>query len=375
MTELQRTALEAARGKSATPGEIERVAKLTDPVNAAWAFTQWELRKKAKAKFVEPDRMLFEREALEQATHFSIARYHAGQFPKGALVHDLTTGIGGDLIELAKRGPAVGYELDPARAKFARFNLAAFELSAEVRVQDALTADLGGGYAFADPARRVMGHRTLDPSQFSPHPQELAERFRILQLGLIKLSPMMPDPYLQSLAPSRRFLSFGGECREVLVFLGGECTGQEKSPQVFAVHIESGDHLVVRGAPKSTPRPQSFLYDADPAAVRAGALGTLCEEHGLLALGDSNGYLTGEMLVKSHWLRPYRVLASQAADLAKTLKSLRALDAATPEWKQRGSHLDLIAMRKRMKLEGTRSLSVAIWPIGKSLQHTILEPI
>src|SRR5437016_14004934 len=93
--EARALALELSKGLADTASNIHRVGRETSVEASAWAFTQWALRKKAAGKgFPKAEVMLFTREALEQASHFSIARYHASCFPTGVLVGDLTCGIG-----------------------------------------------------------------------------------------------------------------------------------------------------------------------------------------------------------------------------------------------------------------------------------------
>lgn len=361
-------ALELARDLSSTPGNLERVSKGSSPEAARWAFGQWELRKRARAKFTRADEMLFVREALEQATHERVAEYHGSLFPPDAPVVDLTAGIGADLIGISSRGFAVGFEIDPLRAEYANHNLAVYLRPAKVEVLDSLTAVWDAAYAFADPARRVEGRRTLDLGEFAPDPRAIAERFRKLSLGVMKLSPMLTDEALGALGTRVEFVSFDGECREALTFAGSEAV-----PGRFAVHVESGERLEASPMPAAMDSPAEYLFDADPAAVRGHAIGTLCERHGLVPLGDSNGYLTGDAAVESPWLRTYRVLYTGKADLKATRRALRELDAATPELKQRGAGLDLIKERKAYATEGKRAVSLVIWPQGRSLRHAIVE--
>src|SRR5688500_1564819 len=116
MDAARQRALDLAEGQAATAPNIERVSREVGAEAARWAFLQWELRARARAKFARADEMLFTREALEQATHERVAEYHASRFPHDELVVDMTAGIAADLIALAKRGPAIGYELDSERA-------------------------------------------------------------------------------------------------------------------------------------------------------------------------------------------------------------------------------------------------------------------
>jgi hypothetical protein len=358
------------KGQLVSPANIDRAARQFGIETVQWAFTQWDLRSRAKAKFSAADDMVFTREALQQATSEKVAAYHASLFPQGALVADLTAGVGGDLVAMASRGPTVGFELDSLRLEAARHNLEVCGVAAELRLEDSMRADWTWDYAFADPARRVEGRRTLDPSEFMPDPLTLATRFAELRLGVMKLSPLLSDAFLATLGPSLRFISCEGECREALII-----AGEEAHTERLAVHIESGETLTAGQDAPCTDTPSGFFFDCDPAAIRAHCMGTLASTHALLALGDSRGYLTGDAEVDTPWLRAYRVLYSDKADVAKTNERLRQLDAATPEIKQRNSDVNAEQMRKLLKCDGKRRVSLAIWPVGRSLRHTILEAL
>lgn len=357
-------ALLRAEGLEPSPKAIERVANATSEEAATWAFTQWNLRKRAEGKFERAREMLFTREALEQATHERLAAHHASRFPEGVLVADLTAGIGADLIALAGRGAAVGYETDPERAEYARHNLRVHGLEAEIRVQSSVAARWEFELAFADPGRRVSGARTLNPDDFQPNPVQLANRMSALDFGLMKLTPMLPDRFLSELGRTD-FISFGGECREALVSVG-------RAGEPRAQHLESGEILPSGMAPSSVELPLSRLFEADPAAIRADALDALSEAHGLKALGDSNGYLTGEGDVESPWLTAYEVLAFHRADVAATRKALEMLDSGTPIVKSRAG-VDVEALRKALKMSGKEPLIVAVYAVGKSLRHVIVR--
>lgn len=370
---LRAKALALAQGREADANAIASVAAETSPETAAWAFTQWRLRERAKRKFAQAEQMLFSAEALEQATHEQVAAYHASLFPIGAVVADLTTGIGGDAIALAGRGPVLGYEPDPARAQFARHNLAAHGLQGEVREDECLGADWPFDFAFADPARRVKGRRTLRMDEFQPDPKLLAERMKRLRLGAIKLSPLLKDEELMALGGRVEFLSHESECKEALVVLGAD-SGE---PGYEAVHIESGERLAGSPTPLRmtlADEPETWFFEADPAAIRAHALPVLAERYDLFPLGRSNGYLTGRRFIESPWLKAYRIVGFAPTDPRQAGRALAELSAATPAVKTRGANIDPFEFGRKLRLKGKRKLALAFCPSSQGrLMGLILE--
>lgn len=376
MNPLYAEALKLAENQPATPSAILKVAKATSDEAARWAFGQWSLRRRGLAKFSRAMEMLFDQEGLEMATHEALAAYHASLFPSGEPVCDLTVGLGGDLIALARRGPAVGFEINEDRAKLSRHNLAVHGLSAEVINVNAAT-EVGeytvvvptDPFMFADPARRSAGRRFTDASEFQPNPLLIINSCKELKLGVIKLSPMLPDDFLDSLTPRIEFVSFGGECREALAIFGSQV--QEGR---FAVQVETGSILPADDLYlEESEEPLAYLYEADPAAIRAHALGNLCKEFELVALSSSNGYLTGSAEIESPWLTGFRVLDFGRFDTKPLKGKLADLGSGTPTLKQRGTKLDLQKLQKQMILKGSRALEVAFYAVGNSVRQVILE--
>jgi len=364
-------ALNLSENLPGTAANISRVAKATSQGAAQWAFTQWSLRKRARAKFALADQMLFDRDGLEMSTHEGLAEYHAALFPTGARVLDLTAGIGADLIALGRHGDAAGCEIDSERAGMAIHNLKVHGVEAEVRVGDyraAMDLEPESTCFYVDPSRRESGRRTIDPAEFSPNPLELKSRFDTCSIGALKLSPMLPDGFLESLGGRLEFLSYGGECREALVVLG-----TESEPGRFAVlverkvKIEAEDHYI-----STAETPLAYLYEADPAAVRAHCLATLAHEFRLEHLADSNGYLVGGHSVDSPWMVRYRVVNSGRGDLKQIRRSLEQLGASTPILKQKGAGLELQKLHKSLKSTGDQEMHVAFYRAGAGLRHAIL---
>lgn len=365
VTESEQRALEFA---ARFPSSANHVSKLTEWVGAetaAWAYRVQEARLRAKGRFEKAAEMLFTLEALEQSTHPAIAAWHAAKFPAGEPVTDLTCGIGSDLLALAARGPATGYELDAERARFARHNLTIHELEAEVHEKDGLS-NFSTKFALADPGRRSEGRRLADPADYQPDPARITEAMQSLELGIMKLSPLLSNDLLLGYSSSLEFVSYGRECREVCLSFGSLAT-----PGIRAVNIETSQTLDECEVTSHTYTPGTYLYEADPAAIRAHALG----HFGLEQLGDSPGYLTGSQLAHSPWLTTYEVLWADSFDQRRLKAYLRDRKAARPTLKQRGTELDLEALRKQLKPTGAIPTTLAFFREGRRRHVVSIRPI
>mgnify|MGYP000899875777 CR=1 FL=1 len=294
-SEQEQAALATAQGLAPTAENIARVARLTRPEAAAWAFTQWELRARAKGRFPEADRLLFDRDGLAMASSAARSEYHAALFPTDERALDLTCGLGFDLMALARRGPATGFETDRQRAAYARHNLAALGLTAEVHPRAARPEEWRGHHVFLDPMRRGPRGR-LQADDYSPNPWAMLPELRQAASFAIKLSPLVPDARLAEFGGAVEFLSDEGQCAEAVALSSGA--------GVWAVHLAAGERLRRAEPPRKTEVLGEYLYEADPAAVRAHALA----HFGLDAVGDHPGFLTGGPTPPTPWLRAFRVV-------------------------------------------------------------------
>lgn len=361
-------ALEVARNLPPTAANIVRLTNEFGGEVARWAFTQVNLRSRAKNKFALADSMLFDPDALEMATPEATARFHASLFPTGTDVYDLTAGIGADTIALARRGPVKAWEIDQERFEYLQHNLGVHGVEAHCVQGDCFQA-VWGEYLYTDPARRSGGEKLRALEDLIPNPLEIAERAQVVKLAILKLSPMLHDKEFDRISPHRVFVGTHDQCSEGLALVGTEASGG-----VRAHHVPSGEWLEPSDEwVPETDHSEQFFYHAHPAAIRCGGLQSLANKFGLELLGDSNGYLTGATAIDSPWLKTYQVVTECKGDVDVLRKTLVGLDAATPEIKSRAG-IDGDSLRKKLKLKGKRTLSVAAYNVDKSLRFVILDP-
>jgi len=162
---------------------------------------QVELRRRAKVKFENADRMFFTRIGLEQATDQWVAAYKASRVldqraaasarlslsnaAPTRVIADLCCGIGGDLTALATGGSAIGIDLDPIAAHFAAINS-----GQKVHKCDVEEFDFANVTAWhIDPDRRPTGKRTTSLDFSTPNGETINRIIPRAPNAAIKLDP------------------------------------------------------------------------------------------------------------------------------------------------------------------------------------------
>lgn len=365
MNERQLAVLAEAEHLPTTAKNIGKLGDKYSPEYSRWAFGQWELRRKSVEKFPRGMQMQFTRAGLEMATHSRIAAYHASLFPVGAEVLDATCGIGSDLVALAARGPVIGVDLEREHLDCARFNLAVFGFAGKVARGDALEVlAKGWDYVYCDPGRRDDSQRVINPEDYLPPVWDVVDSIQGCKKAVMKLSPMLRDEFLQSLGGDIEFVSYGRECREALmIFPGGG--------RVLAVHIESGERAAASPLPRTEEEPSGYLFEADPALIRAHALGIF----GMAGVGDSNGYLTGDKWVESPWLRGYEVLWCGPWRIRMVKEALLEGNWRVDAVKKRGVQIEPTTVIRQVELGGGRPVQLVLYPVGQKVCAALVRRI
>jgi SAM-dependent methyltransferase len=333
---------------------FEKLRKHSPPALAKAALDTVLLRQRAKAKFAAADRMYFTREALEQASGDAVAKYRAARFAPFGVVADLCCGIGGDAVAFAAAGLTVhAVELDPLRAAMAVANAAALGVAGHIVVYtaDALGVPLAVGAAFADPNRRSDGKRHLDPEAYTPSLSALRGRFPPgFPIG-VKIAPGVARDDVAVLDAEAEFISVGGEMKECVLWFG-----PLRSAAWRATVLSAGATLSAVGEPTMTGTPaevSEYVYDPDPAVVRAGLTGVLAEQLGLSPFDWSVATLTGPELVRSPFVTAYRVEHSDRFHAGRLRDYLRERSVGRVTIVKRGSMLDADEVTRKLKLNGS----------------------
>ena len=315
------------------------------------AFALCELRRRGAAKFSRADSMWFDRQGLEQATSESVARHKAGRF-SGNVV-DLCCGIGGDAVALAQGNCTVtAVDANPISCLRTAWNAEVYGVAERIteRCEDAQTVDCRTTLVHIDPDRRAQAAgRAIRVEDYVPGLEFLQRLTRSGRGGAIKLSPASNfggkfyDVEIE-------LVSLDGECKEATIWFG-ELRG-EKSCR--ATVLPSNETII--GEPlefeADVGGAEQYLYDPDPAVVRAGLVDAVAARCGLSRLDRAEEYLTGPELVASNFVQAFELLAELPNNPAEIRKYFRSADFGQVEIKCRHIPIDADAIRRRLPLAG-----------------------
>ncbi len=324
---------------------------------AAAVLAQTSLRRAAVRKLGERALSLYlTREGFEQATRTDVARWRAEQYvARGATeVWDLGCGLGLDALALADAGISVtAVERDPVTATLAAANLAgrATVLTADV----AEIAVPAGAAVFLDPARRTARGRSWDVADLSPS-WDVVRRAAEGRVACAKLGPGVPYSLLPDDAETL-WVSDHGDLVEAAVW-----TGPSTSPRRAALLLPGG-HELDGGRPEVPVAPiRSWLYEADPAVIRAGAVPAVAALLDATGIASGVAYLTADRLVETPYATAFEVL-ERLPYREKDLRAwVKARQIGTLEIKKRGLDVDPAVLRKRLAPKGPHAATLVLTP-------------
>jgi len=364
-------------GRAETLTALTRLRRSATPEQAAAAWEMSELRKRGEIKFGPlAAQMFFVREALEQASGRNIADYHAARLLAfgAASASDLGGGIGGDALAFARAGLRVTlFEQDAVRAAFAEENARVWGLADQITVRqdDFTTAKIETDAAWLDPARRQNSRRVSDPEEYTP---PLSWLHQLSASGVeaagVKLSPAIDHALADPFGAELEFVSESGECREALLWIGRAQSGHGLSatlltpagPQTLTgIADERGDWTAPTGS--------RFLYEPDPAVIRAHLVGTLAAQLDAAPVDPQIAYLLGGTCHPTPFADAYEVLDRFPYGKKRLQDALTAHDVGRVIIKKRGFPQEPDDIRKSLKLRGSKEIIVVLARVGTG--HTV----
>ncbi len=313
------------------------------------------LRREAVAKFPQADRLYFTRQALQQASRYGISRYRAQRYEGLERILDLGCSIGGDTLAFAEVAFPFGIDCDPLRLAMAQANLRALALPGAFLRADLLSplpvkASSGGWGAFFDPARRTERRRIHSVRGYHP-PLDIVRSWLvgIPPLG-VKISPGVRLEEISSFDAEVEFISWKGALKEAVLWFGPLKTGRRRAT------ILPGPFTATEGDwPEAVDRlsePRRFLYEPDPAILRAGLVKNLAAQLDAFQLDADIAYLTADDQRPTPFARAWEIEAWFPFQLKRLRAYLRERGVGRVVVKKRGSPLQPETLIRDLRLKG-----------------------
>ena len=264
-------------------------------------------------------------------------------------VADLGCGIGADTIALAEAGLHVlAVERDPVRARIAQVNVAALDLAGRVEVLcadwTALRFDVDA--VFVDPSRRSGEQRIFRLADMEPPFSAVLALLEQTPAVAVKMMPGIADEDIPSNAEVE-FISERGAMKEALLRFGGLRTGAARRATLLPGPFQLDSNSPVGDVP--TSEPLAFLFEPDPAILRATLVQHLATQLGAAQLDPTIAYLTIDRLVETPFAKAWRVLRHGPFHLKTLNHWLREMNAGEVVVKKRGTAIDPDEFRRRLK--------------------------
>jgi hypothetical protein len=314
------------------------------------------LRREAAGKFPFADRLYLNREAMQQASAYSVSTYRSQRLRSFTRLVDLGCSIGGDTLAMASLAPTLGIDQDRLRLAMALANLSALGLDqqasflqADLRQPLPLTPDAGLALFF-DPARRDQGRRIYSVHAYRPPlsvVQAWLPRFPALA---VKISPGVRLAELLAYDAELEFISVQGELKEAVLWFGPLKSAARRATLLPGAHS-------LAAAPNGLPElplrePQAYLYEPDPAVLRAGLVASLGHSLGAAQLDEDIAYLTSERPVDTPFAHHWEVEDWFPFQLKRLREALRQRRVGQVVVKKRGSPLQPEALIRDLRLAG-----------------------
>jgi hypothetical protein len=160
-----------------------------------------------------------------------------------------------------------------------------------------------------------------------------------------KVSPAIPEEDIPPQAEAE-FISFNGQCREAALYFGPLRQSQRRATLLPGPHILDDRQVpIVPVAP-----PGRFVFDPDPAVVRAHLIDQLAAQLNAWKLDPQIAYLSADQVIPTPFAQAFEVLHCRPFQL-KDLRRFMAQEGYFPhEIKKRRFPMEPDVLRQHLKL-------------------------
>lgn len=357
-------------GAAIDPSDVTAISRLRKQwtlEQVAVAMELLDARRRAARKFPKQPPIACDRPGIEQATPEQVAVHKAerirSMIGRGARMHDLACGIGGDAMALARHFEVIGVDIDPIRCWMTRCNAECDTIQTDVT-----SMQNDGDWFHLDPGRRdpLSGRRLPDPADWLPPLScldELAARHRG---GVVKLGPgialdVVPAPESREL----EFVSLEGRLSQAHLWLGDlvHTPGHHRAVMLPTGLEETGTPILPELGAEGEIR--SVLCVPDPALERSMLHGNVGTRFDLVEPAPGLGLLTGDAVPDTAWFTSFHVDEVLPWRIERVQEWLRRHDTGAVEIKTRDRTVDPDRIQSRLAGTGSVPRTVFVLRLGR----------
>jgi hypothetical protein len=350
---------------------FQRLEKRFPRALAQAALETGILRIEARTKYPNSELMYFTREALEQASPHHVSAYRSERFQPFENLVDLGCSIGSDTLNLARIAPTTGIDNDPLRLAMAQANADVLGFVEQIHfVRADLKASLPVKGAerlglFFDPSRRIGDRRAFSIWDYTPPLKIVKDWLPITRALGVKISPGVKVAEITPYDAELEFISLKRELKEAVLWFGPLKTAKRRATILPGPHTLVGEDS---HEPLPLGEPLEYLFEPDPAVIRAGLVAELGGQLGASQLDPDIAYLSAEQVTQSPFARVWKVENWFPFSLKRLREYLRERKVGVITVKKRGSPLQPEDLIRMLRLSGDEQRVVF-------LTHLIGAPI
>jgi len=360
--------------KELSINEIQKLVNEYNEFPIKDLLSQIKIQKKNLSKNPDSLNLIYTEKGAQQASSKRLALYHAGKLDNYSRIADLCCGNGIDLLHLAAGKKQVfAVDLDENTLKTAKYNSSEFS-NIEFILGKAEDFNEAVDAIFIDPDRRTDSIRTVRVDNMSPALSDILQLRSITSNIAIKLSPATDYSSIKLVdTHTFEFISEDGVLKEILLIL--LCFGDLATQNVTrkAILLPDGIHLSNSDSSIPVVGIQEFIFEPDPAVIRAGLVQELGSEIGYSLIDNHLALLTGKQAVFNNFGSTYKTITSFPYDLKMLHKYCRQQQIGELVIKTRGFPITVEKFRHNLKLNGKQKAILFIIRLGDDHEMIIAE--
>jgi hypothetical protein len=169
------------------------------------------------------------------------------------------------------------------------------------------------------------------------------------------------------------WVSFGGELKEAVLWSGELATPQVRTR---ATLLPGGDTLTdADDTPAEVIAPGRFLYEPDPAVVRAHLVGAVARLVGGGLLDATTAYVTSDTKVRTPFARAFEITDVMPFSFKRLRQTLRERGVGAVTIMKRGSAVNVEQLRRELQLKGRKHAVVVLALVDGRRDMLIAQPV